>query len=65
MARGSRATKKICASTLSANGIVVLNTRENPSDVDPMKGDATTATTMAPKHAATTGTPRRMGDVIA
>src|SRR6187200_2471241 len=64
-ARGSLATKKICASTLSANGTEVLNTRENVSDVDPMNGAAMTATTIAPKQPATMGTPRRRGDVIA
>ena len=46
-ARGSRARKKICASTLSANGTDPLKTRENWIGVEPMNGAATTAATMA------------------
>ena len=36
--RGSRATKKICASRLSANGIDVSNTRRKSMDVEPTSG---------------------------
>ena len=53
-ARGRRAIKKICASTLSANGIDRLKTRAKSIDVEPMNGAAKTATTIARKHNATT-----------
>ena len=39
--RGSRATKKICASTLSANGIDESNARRRLMDVDPTSGART------------------------
>ena len=41
--RGRRATKKICASTLSANGIDRSNARRRLIDVDPTSGASTIA----------------------
>ena len=41
----------------------MLNTRPKLIDVEPMNGAARTATTIATKHTAMTGSPRRSGDV--
>jgi hypothetical protein len=41
--RGCLAMKKICASVLSANGIVRLNTREREIDVVPSSGPMVSA----------------------
>ena len=51
--RGRRATKKICASTLSANGIAGSNARRRLIRVDPMSGAITiAATARVPKPAS-------------
>src|SRR4051812_7936869 len=50
--RGRRATKKIWASALSANGIDRSNTRASEIDVVPMSGAATSAASSSPPKPA-------------
>src|SRR2546428_10597296 len=61
--RGSRATKNTCASTLSANGIVRLNTRDSEIGVLPTIGATRPHTTVSAPNAATVTTSRRRTSV--
>ena len=57
--RGSRATKKICASTLSANGIEKSKTRRRLTDVGPTSGASSSVTAVSAPNPATVRRKRR------
>ena len=61
--RGSRATKKICASTLLSNGTAESNTRRRLIDVDPASGPRMTAAAARPPNTSNVSDSRRARDL--
>jgi hypothetical protein len=57
--RGSRATKKICASTLSANGIEKSKTRRSSTEGGPTSGASSSVIAVSAPNPATVRRKRR------